>query len=669
MIPNVRSAIVVKHLHVASDDQTVAHWPSQAIDNKKLLQSLPLLKAQLSPVVTMGKQSSKDNNAAKKSNDTLIIAYPLSFCADFSGAVILEVEAKISQQAVLLQMLKWGQSWLQLLLNNIKNTDDAIREPQHSLKEKSDNTIRQPLHSLKEKYDELNHDPAKQVPLNYLAIIQAVLSCSETQQANMTLVNEISRCWSFDRVSMGFVNGNEVEVKVLSHSAHFDPRSNLVVNLQQAMLEMKDEAEGRYFISAEVEKLSDYPEHQRLLLQHENNDLISIPLKNNAQTIAILLCEFQSQIREDVTLSDSTNELSVKALSTKKRFAEKLSNKEQLEHDLTYQNIIGDNADSELMASKYLTELTLLASMLGPLVGLHQLGNQSIPEHIIGRCRAYLTRLNQGRFGKLPLVFAVIFLLMMSFVVDSDFRVSSEATLEGRIQRAVVAPFDGYIDSSFARAGEEVEKGELLAQLDDRPLQLEKQGWLSKKEEYQKQYRQELATLSHAKSRIIKAQIAQADIHIDQADSRLQRAKLLSPLSGMIIEGDLSRSLGAPVEQGQVLFEVAPLDDYRVVLKIHERDIAYLQTGQQGSLMLTAYPNHSIPITIEQVAIVYQQEGDYTWYRTEASLSSTHLPNNILLRPGMAGLGKIEVGQKSLAWMGLHRLTDWFRLWFWSWTP
>ena len=644
MIPNVQASIVVKHLHEGSDAKPIAYWPNSSIDCDRLLQSLPLLKVQLSPVVTMGKQLPADNNTSKKSNDTLIIAYPLSFCADSSGAVILEVEAKITQQAVLLQMLKWGQSWLQLLLNNIKKTGDTVRPSQDALKEKPEKS---------------NQDQTKQTPLNYLAIIQAILSCSETQQANMTLVNEVSRCWLFDRVSLGIVNGNDVEVKALSHSAHFDQRSNLVVGLQQAMMEMKDSAEGRYFLSAEVEDLIDYPEHQRLLLQHENNALISIPLQNNEQTIAILLCEFQSEAQEDPTLSVSTNELTAKAVST-----QKLSNIEPLD-----QHAIDDNANTELMASKYLTELTLLARLLGPLVGLHQRGSQSIPEHIMGRSRAYLTRMNQGRFGKLPLSVGVILLLLMTFVVDKDFRVSSEATLEGRIQRAVVAPFDGYIDSAFSRAGEQVQKGTLLAQLDDRPLQLEKRGWLSKKEEYQKQYRQELATLSHAKSRIIKAQIAQADIHIAQADSRLQRAKLLSPLSGIIIEGDLSRSLGAPVEQGQVLFEVAPLDDYRVVLKIHERDIAYLQTGQKGSLMLTAYPNHSIPLTIEQVAIVYEQEGDYTWYRTEASLSSSHLPNAILLRPGMAGLGKIEVGQKSLAWIGLHRLTDWLRLWFWSWTP
>lgn len=623
MIPNVQAAVVVEHLDKSVNGQTIALWPHKSINCEPLFNSLPLLKAQVSPVVTMGKQVVAEQETTKASIDTLIIAYPLCFSTGFSGAVILEVVAKINQQAVLLQMLKWGGSWLQLLLNHGKTTTVQSDVGQH--------------HTLNAADEVSNSAQAVHVSLNYLTIVQAVLSCSDSQQANITLVNEISRCWLFDRVSLGIVSAHKIEVKALSNSAHFDPRSNLIVNVQQAMSEVKNKPEGVYFTCAEMPDLTGYSGHQSLLTGYEHNVVLSLPLQENAQTVAVLLCEFQGKV-------DKKSHSSSQGSSSQ-------------------------NTDSKLLASKCLAELTILAGLLGPLMVLHQRSNQSISEHIVNRSGARLTALHQGRFGKFPLVAGVVFLLLMTCVIDSDFRVATEATLEGRIQRAVVAPFDGYVESAFARAGEQVEKGDILAQLDDLPLQLEKRGWLSKKEEYQKQYRQELATLSHAKARIIKAQIAQADVHIEQSDSRLQRAKLVSPLSGIIIEGDLSRSLGAPVEQGQVLFEVAPLDDYRVVLKVHERDIAYLQKGQIGSLMLTAYPHHSIPLTIQQVAIVYQQEGHYTWYRTEASLAYEHLPSDMLLRPGMEGVGKIEVGQKSLAWIGLHRLTDWLRLWLWSWTP
>lgn len=608
MIPNVQTAIVVEYSDESLNDETVAFWPNSSISCDLFFNNLPLLKSQLSPVVTIGKQTITDKNATKIPVDTLIIAYPLTHCDNFSGAVILEIEAKTAQQAVLVQMLKWGQSWLQLLLVNSGKSSFQRTENSQTLL-KTGGVLTDPVNSQHPSF-------------TYFSIFQAVLLCSSHQEAIMTVVNEISRCWGFERVSLGVVNGNEIEVKALSHCAHFDSRSNLIVDMHQAMTEVRNVPGGLCFPSSETQDKDCYSGHQRFLRGRDDIVLISLPLQKSDQTIAVLLCELQGE-------ADKTHQL----------------------------------------ASQYLAKLNILVGLLGPLVELRQRASQNIPKQLVNRLRERLSLLRQGQFGKLPLIAVVIIILLMTGVIKRDFRVSSEAILEGSIQRAVVAPFDGYVDSALARAGEEVEKGEVIAQLDTQPLQLEKRGWVTEKEEYQKQYRQELASLNHAKIQIIKAQIAQADVHIAQVDSRLQRTKLLSPITGIIIEGDLSRSLGAPVEQGQVLFEVAPLNDYRVVLKIHERDIAYLEKGQVGSLILTAYPSEPIPLTVQQVAIVYEQEGDYTWYRTEASISHEHLPNDLLLRPGMEGLGKIEVGQKSMAWIGFHRLTDWLRLWFWTWTP
>tara|TARA_R110001583_G_scaffold7720_2_gene37832 strand:- start:6993 stop:8792 length:1800 start_codon:yes stop_codon:yes gene_type:complete len=599
MIPNVQAAIVVDDLNASINDPSLASWPNNRTNNTDLFfKQLPLLKAQLSPVVSISQNADTNQSAI----DKLIIAYPLLLENGLSGAILIEVAAKASQQTILLQMLKWGQSWLQLLLQNNEHP--------------STNTALITTKAVQSEHPSFI----------YFSIAQAMLACENHQQALMTLVNKIATCWSFDRVSIGIINGQEVEVKAISHSANFDARSNLIVTIEKAMSEVKNTAGGIYFPSSETVDLENYVTHRDLLAESHASVLISLPLQENDQTVAILVCELKDNAQEN-------------------------------------------SQNSPQIASQHLAKLNILAGLLGPLIALHQRGSQSVLAHFTHRSRARLTRFKQGRFGKLPLILGVLLLLFLTGVINSNYRVATEATIEGRIQRAVVAPFDGYIDMAFARAGELIEKGQVIAQLDDQPLQLEKRGWLSKKEEYQKQYRQELVSLSLSKVQIIKAQIAQADIQIAQVDSRLQRAKLVSPLSGMIIEGDLSRSLGAPVEQGQVLFEVAPLDDYRVILKIHERDIAYLQKGQTGTLMLTAYPNKAIPLIIEQVAIVYEQEGDYTWYRTEASIDQNKLPVGMLLRPGMEGLGKVEVGQKSLAWLGFHRLTDWLRLWFWSWAP
>ena len=67
---------------------------------------------------------------------------------------------------------------------------------------------------------------------------------------------------------------------------------------------------------------------------------------------------------------------------------------------------------------------------------------------------------------------------------------------------------------------------------------------------------------------------AGAQAQLALIDEQLGRTRVAAPFDGVVVTGDLSQSLGAPVERGQVLFEVAPLDAYRVVLQVDERDIA-----------------------------------------------------------------------------------------------
>ena len=47
----------------------------------------------------------------------------------------------------------------------------------------------------------------------------------------------------------------------------------------------------------------------------------------------------------------------------------------------------------------------------------------------------------------------VVAAVAMSFISGS-YRVTASAHLEGKVQRAIVAPFDGYIAAAHARAGE-----------------------------------------------------------------------------------------------------------------------------------------------------------------------------------------------------------------------
>ena len=152
------------------------------------------------------------------------------------------------------------------------------------------------------------------------------------------------------------------------------------------------------------------------------------------------------------------------------------------------------------------------------------------------------------------------------------------------------------------------------------------------------------------------------DAEIRLIEEKIIRTQLYAPFDGMVVSGDLSQSLGAPVETGQVLYEVAPLDSYRVVLEVDEHDVAGLDRGKTGHLIISALPRTSFAISVDQVVPVAVSSETRNFFRVEASLDES-AP---LLRPGMRGVAKVDMGQHNLLWIWTHSVIDRIRLWIWS---
>jgi multidrug resistance efflux pump len=138
-----------------------------------------------------------------------------------------------------------------------------------------------------------------------------------------------------------------------------------------------------------------------------------------------------------------------------------------------------------------------------------------------------------------------------------------------------------------------------------------------------------------------------------------------SAIDGIVVTGDLSQSLRAPVERGQVLFEVAPLDAFRVVLQVDERSIADVRVGQAGRLVLSGALSEELPFQVAKITPVSTAKEGRNYFRVEATLART--PDR--LRPGMEGVGKIAIDHRRLAWIWTHEVLDWVRLTLWSWLP
>lgn len=254
-------------------------------------------------------------------------------------------------------------------------------------------------------------------------------------------------------------------------------------------------------------------------------------------------------------------------------------------------------------------------------------------------------------------------LLVLGFATG-EYRVAGKALIEGEEQRAIVAPFEGFIASAAVRAGARVAAGDTLASLDERDLRLDLDRWRAQREQANRKYRDALARHDRANARILSAELAEASAQVGLVEDKLARARISAPFDGVVVSGDLSQMLGSPVEKGKVLFEIAPLDAFRVVLKVPESDIRAVQPGQHGLLVLAGMSQQKIPFTVGTIGIATAEDGENV-FRVEASTAGAESG----LRPGMEGVGKVEAGRRRLLWIWTHRFFDWLDLKLWHWLP
>lgn len=449
-------------------------------------------------------------------------------------------------------------------------------------------------------------------------VLELVTSAVEEERFHpsaMAFVTRLATKLECDRVSLGFKRRQRSRVDVLSHSAEFGKQMNLLRAIGSAMDEAIDQRAVILYPSSRDRAPMVTRAHEELSRQHGAGTILTIPFR-----------------KENAYLGGLTLE----------RPANKPFDQEEIEFCETAGSIIGPILYLKKREERWLITKAgeSVASQVKRVVGPGHLGWKLFSLVIVG-------------------------LVVFFYFAEGDYRVSAPTTLEGTIQRAICAPYDGFISDARVRAGDVAKAGDILCVMDDRDLKLERLKWINQKEQLLKQHREALAKHERPQILIIQAKIDQAEAQIALIDEQLMRSKVTAPFDGVIMKGDLSQSLGAPVERGQVLFEMAPLDSYRVIVEVDERDIAEIKTGQRGELVLSALPQEVFPLVIEKITPVSIAKEGRNYFRVEARLED----HTERLRPGMEGIGKVKIDRRRLIWIWTHDLIDWVRLKLWAWIP
>jgi multidrug resistance efflux pump len=245
------------------------------------------------------------------------------------------------------------------------------------------------------------------------------------------------------------------------------------------------------------------------------------------------------------------------------------------------------------------------------------------------------------------------------------WRATGPARLEGSVQRAVVAAADGFLQQTSVRPGDRISAGQALAQLSSQDLELERRRRESELRQHENAYRAAQARNDRVQMVVSQARAGEAQALLTLAETQLQRSQLTAPFDGVVIKGDLTQSLGAPVQKGEVLMVLAPSDGFRLVVEVDETDIAAVRPGQRGELALAAQPERPLRFSVSRIVPMAVAADGRNYFEVEGVLDE-QAPD---LRPGLTGVAKVQVGRRALASLLLHRPLAWLRLSIWSVTP
>jgi len=508
------------------------------------------------------------------------VGYPIEVAGTLHGAVIVDLgQAQEQELQRALRLVHWGSAWLVDWFRQQLVVEQRQRSAQLALA--SD-------------------------------VVATALQERRLGAAALAVANDLALRLGCERVDVGFERAGNIEVEAISHTASFDPRSDFVRLIGEAMDEVLDLDMPLVHPPLDKEVVGGLA-HAELSAARNEASLVSVPLMDDGDTVGVLTLE----------------------RSREKPF---------------------DRAEFELCKT--------LGQMLGPIFELKRRDERGPWERARHSLQGQASALFGPRHPGLKLVSLLTLLLLVAVnVVSANYHVTSKTVIEGAVQRAIAAPFQGYVAESLVRAGATVKQGQVLARLDDRELRLERARWASEAEQMQRRYRLAAAAMDRAAMMVAAAQSEQALAQLALVEERLARATLTAPFDGIVVVGDLSQMLGSPVEQGKVLFEVAPLDAYRVVMNVDERDIAELREGQRGELALAGMPFDDLPFTVHQITPISTAQDGRNYFRVEARLDHALAR----LRPGMEGVSKVGVGERKLIWIWTHTLVEWLRLWLWKW--
>lgn len=248
-------------------------------------------------------------------------------------------------------------------------------------------------------------------------------------------------------------------------------------------------------------------------------------------------------------------------------------------------------------------------------------------------------------------VVAGVLVLVAALAVPVPYKITASCKLQPVMRRYVAAPFDGVLEKAVVAPGDLVSAGDVLARLDGREIRWELAGVTADYNRAGKQGDAARAVHNVATAQQARLEMERLELKIRLLKDRAEHLEVKSPLSGIVVGGDLEKTEGAPLVVGQTLFEVAPLDKMLVELAVPEEDVTFVEVGSQVRVQLDAYGGERWTGQVVRVHPRSEIRDERNVFVAELMFDN---PDG-RLRPGMNGTAKITGPRRPLAWNLFHK--------------
>lgn len=445
-----------------------------------------------------------------------------------------------------------------------------------------------------------------------LEVLRKTGGIGSVQELGYLLSNQLAAKYGCEQVAFGRAQKNCIQVVAVSGVTQFKSNSPGIISIQQSMEECLDNAKPiAVQTRGELELEQGYRIHQQWSKDCGDASVCSIPLLDGDQVVAV--ASFQRGSHQPFSQAE-------------------------------------------------IAEIRDKIEGFGPVVQLLTKASRTHAEWFRASLKESLQKVcTPGSWaGK---IFLATMLLLTVYLVfgQATYRPRCVAQLAPSETTYFSAPFDTLLKSVHVKAGDEVEKGQLLFVMDTRELQ-------AQLNEVSSQLAANTVELNEA---IASGQISVAAQHRklgtalkareNSLKNKIGRAEVRAPAAGLITQCDLDKKVGQAFRIGDEMLVFAQLNHWQVEVDVPDYVASYVCPEQKVTFASTTRPGETFEFEINQLERDAQVKDGRNVFVAKGRLDKSRP----WMKSGMAGFARIETVKQPVWWVTFHRVIDLARIQFW----